>query len=258
MTIVLINGNPETPAIWDLFSERLSEAGYADQVRLAPPGFGAPVPKGFHATIDGYHDWLVAALEEFRTPVDLVGHDVGGSRVIHVAMDRPDLIRTWCSDTIGTFDPDYVWHENARIWQRSGEGEQWVAQQLTLSSEQRAENLRSRGMPSTIAAEIAKHFDQWMGACILSLYRSSAQPTMAQLGNRLPAAAIRPGLAIVATGDHFVGTDEQRVRSARRAGARVEFLEGCGHWWMTEGGGRAGAAALDRFWSSANGADVGP
>jgi pimeloyl-ACP methyl ester carboxylesterase len=168
-------------------------------------------------------------------------------------MDRPDLIRTWCSDTIGTFDPDYIWHENAQIWQRSGDGEQWVAQQLALSSEQRAENLRSRGMQSTIATEVAKHFDERMGACILSLYRSSAQPTMAQLGNQLPAAATRPGLAIVATEDHFVGTDQQRLRSARRAGARAEILEGCGHWWMTEAGGEAGAAALDRFWSSVHG-----
>jgi hypothetical protein len=59
MTIVLVNGNPETPAIWDLLSERLSEAGHADQVRLAPPGFGAPVPKDFHATI---HDRWISQL----------------------------------------------------------------------------------------------------------------------------------------------------------------------------------------------------
>ena len=46
------------------------------------------------------------------------------------------------------------------------------------------------------------------------------------------------------------GSDEQRRRSAARAGARVETLDGFGHWWMTEDGGRRGAAALSAFWSS--------
>ena len=44
--------------------------------------------------------------------------------------------------------------------------------------------------------------------------------------------------------------DEQRRRSAARAGARVEVLSGLGHWWMTEDGGRRGAAALSAFWST--------
>jgi pimeloyl-ACP methyl ester carboxylesterase len=250
MTVVLVNGNPETPAIWDLLAEQLTRAGHGEPIRLAPPGFGAPVPPDFHATVDGYFEWLVTELERIGEPVDLVGHDVGGSRVIHVAMRRPDLISSWVSDTIGTFDPDYVWHENAQVWQRPGDGERWISAQLALTAEQRAEGLASRGMNAAIAAKIAYAFDAQMGACILSLYRSSAQPTMARLGADLPSAAARPGLAILATDDTFVGTDEQRRHSAQRAGARLHVLDGFGHWWMTQDGGRAAAAALISFWTS--------
>jgi pimeloyl-ACP methyl ester carboxylesterase len=56
-------------------------------------------------------------------------------------------------------------------------------------------------------------------------------------------------LALLPTEDHFVGTDEQRRRAAARAGARVEVLDGLGHWWMTEDPERA-AAMLSSFWSS--------
>jgi hypothetical protein len=51
---------------------------------------------------------------------------------------------------------------------------------------------------------------------------------------------------VIATDDHFVRTDEQRRRTAARAGARVEVLDGLGHWWMTQDPGR-GAAMLIEF-----------
>jgi hypothetical protein len=66
----------------------------------------------------------------------------------------------------------------------------------------------------------------------------------------LGAAAARPGLAMLATGDTLVGTDEQKRRSAARAGALVAELPGLRHWWMTEDDCRPGAEALTAFWSS--------
>lgn len=41
MTVVFVHGNPETSAVWDFVAARLAEAGYDDQVRLSPPGFGS-------------------------------------------------------------------------------------------------------------------------------------------------------------------------------------------------------------------------
>ncbi len=72
---------------------------------------------------------------------------------------------------------------------------------------------------------------------------------MADLGAALDAAATRPGLALLPTEDHMVGTDEQRRRAAARAGARVEVLDRLGHWWMTQDPDR-GARVLVDFWRS--------
>ena len=69
-----------------------------------------------------------------------------------------------------------------------------------------------------------------------------------ELGEHLPAAAGRPGLALLATEDHYVGTDEMRRVAAARAHARVAVLDGLGHWWMVQDPGRA-AGMLDDFWS---------
>lgn len=249
MTVVLVHGNPETAAVWDPMVDELVAAGFDVPVRLSPPGFGAPVPPGWDATVGAYRDWLVTELEEFNAPVDLVGHDWGGGHVLNVAMTRPDLMRTWCSDVVGVFDPDYVWHDLAQVWQRPGAGEDAVAAMAAAPAAARAAGFVQRGMSEAVAARVALGFDSTMADCILKLYRSAAQPTLAKLGAGLEAAAASPGLSIQAADDHMVGTDEQRRRSAVRAGARIAVLNGLGHWWMTQDP-RRGAAVLTDFWRS--------
>jgi pimeloyl-ACP methyl ester carboxylesterase len=246
---VLVHGNPETDAVWDPLVGRLVELGHDEPVRLSPPGFGAPVPDGWGATVTGYRDWLVAELEALGEPVHLVGHDWGGGHVLGVAMTRPDLLLSWCSDIVGVFDPEYVWHDLAQAWQQPGVGERAVAAMGAAPVAVRAANFAQRGMSVEVAGRVAAGFDDAMAACILALYRSAAQPVMAQLGAGLEAAAARPGLAIQAAEDHMVGTDGQRRRAAARAGARVEVLDGLGHWWMTQDPDR-GAAVLEAFWAA--------
>ncbi|MEU0795414.1 alpha/beta hydrolase [Amycolatopsis sp. NPDC005961] len=246
MTVVLVNGNPETAAVWDPLCAELDRA---DVLRLSPPGFGAPVPDGFACTVTGYRDWLVAELEALGEPVDLVGHDIGGSTVVSVAMIRPDLLRTWVSDSLGVFDPDYVWHDLARQWQTPGDGERSVADLLGGTLAGRTARMVGRGIAEPVAARLAAGQGPEMGRAILTFYRSAAQPVMAELGRALPAAAARPGLAVLGTDDHFVGSEALRRRSAERAGARVLTLNGLGHWWMVQDPGRA-ARALTEFWTS--------
>jgi hypothetical protein len=90
-----------------------------------------------------------------------------------------------------------------------------------------------------------------MGRAILLLYRSARQPAIAEAGRDLEKAAARPGLSLLATEDHYVGSAEMRRRAADRAGARTEVLEGLGHWWMVQDP-KLGAAVLTRFWDSLN------
>jgi pimeloyl-ACP methyl ester carboxylesterase len=251
MTAVLVNGNPESAAIWNLL---LPELDRADVVRLSPPGFGASVPSGFACTVIGYRDWLINELSMFPEPVDLVGHDVGGSTVLCAVMARPELVRTWVSDSLGVFDPDYVWHDLAAQWQEPGVGEASVAELLGGSVLQRAQRMAQQGIPAVVAHEIATAQGPEMGQAILSFYRSAKQPTMRNLGANLAKAALRPGLAIIGTDDHFVGSEALRRRSAARAGARAEVLDGVGHWWMAQAPVRA-ARTLNAFWDTAHTAE---
>jgi pimeloyl-ACP methyl ester carboxylesterase len=144
VTVVLVHGNPETDAIWGPMVDAL---GREDVVRLSPPGFGAPLPDNFPATYIAYRDWLERELENIGEPVDLVGHDWGGGHVMNVVMHRPELVRSWVSDILGCFDPDYIWHDLAQIWQTPGDGEQLVDTFLGGTREDRAARWVDAGIP---------------------------------------------------------------------------------------------------------------
>ena len=248
MTIVLVHGNPETEAIWDDLVPHLRDDNV---VRLSPPGFGSAIPPDFDCSVDAYRDWLADELKKLSQPVDLVGHDWGGGHVVRIAMDFPNLIRSWASDILGGFDEEYVWHDLAQVWQTPNVGEQAVAQMASPPVEARADRYESLGMTSAIARKVAAGANGEMGKAILAVYRSAAQPVMRDLGVGLPRAAARPGLALIATEDFYCGGEKLARRSAERAGAKVAILEGVGHWWMCQQPKR-GADAINAFLASLN------
>ena len=242
--IALVHGVPETAAIWDRVAAALGEP----VVRLSPPGFGAPVPDGWGATVEEHRSWLVGELEALGEPVDLVGHDWGGGHVVNLVMHRPELVRSWASDIVGVFDPDYVWHDLAQVWQTPDEGEQLVETMFGGTVEERTAQWAAF-LPTDIATSMAQAQGPEMGRAVLSLYRSARQPATAEAGRALENARARPGLSLLATADSYVGSEEIRRRAAQRAGAHTEVLEGLGHWWMVQDPAQ-GAAALTRFWET--------
>lgn len=246
MTVVLVHGNPETDALWGPLVDAL---GRDDVVRLSPPGFGAPLPDDFPATYLAYRDWLEGELEGIDGPIDLVGHDWGGGHVVNVVMHRPELVRSWASDAVGLFDPDYVWHDMAQVWQTPGEGEELVENMLSGTLAERAERMATFGIPLDIGTLMAPAQGSEMAKAILLLYRSARQPAMAEAGRALEVASARPGLSLLATDDPFIGSNDRRTRAADRAGASTEVLDGLGHWWMVQDPAR-GAAALTNFWAT--------
>src|SRR5918998_481107 len=175
MPAVFVHGNPETAAVWDLLLAELEDAGAprSDLVCLSPPGFGAALPVGFGATVGEYRDWLVGELTRFAEPVDLVGHDWGGGHVLNAVMSRPDLVRSWATDAIGMFDPDYVWHELAQRWQTPQVGEADVAARFGAPLDERVAPLVERGMAEAVAEQVARGQDEAMGRAVLTLYRSA-------------------------------------------------------------------------------------
>ncbi|MFI0539745.1 alpha/beta fold hydrolase [Streptomyces sp. WSLK1-3] len=140
MTIVFANGVPVTSAVWTPLINELPTSQQQETVLLSPPGFGAPLPSNFGATFLDYRDWLIEELSRFEAPVDIVRHDFGGGFALEVAMARPDLLRSWVTDTIGGYEPDFTWHEIAKLWQTPGDGERHVEEifRETSRSGQRA------------------------------------------------------------------------------------------------------------------------
>ncbi|MDT5064442.1 MAG: hypothetical protein QOK02_597 [Mycobacterium sp.] len=246
MTVVLVHGNPETDAVWDPLVEALCRD---DVVRLSPPGFGTPLPDGWPATFLAYRDWLEDELSQLSEPVDLVGHDWGGNHVVNVMMHRPELVRSWVTDIIGVFDPDYVWHDAALVWQTPDEGERLADAMLGGTLQEKSDRMVGLGIAPGVAAKIATAQGPEMARALLALYRSARHPALADAGRSLERAAARPGLCLLATEDHYVGSEQIRRRTAARAGARTEVLDGLGHWWMVQDPAR-GAAALTGFWDS--------
>ena len=109
--------------------------------------------------------------------------------------------------------------------------------------------LMKAGMSAAAAQSSEQARGEDMGRSILALYRSGAQPAVGEWGKELPKASVRPGLAIIADGDPYVGGVELSRESAERAGAQVELLDGLGHWWMCQDPAR-GAKVLTQFWAS--------
>jgi pimeloyl-ACP methyl ester carboxylesterase len=246
MPVVLVHGNPETDAIWDELRKHL---GRDDVIALSPPGFGAPLPESFGATSDDYLAWLIGEVEAIEGPVDLIGHDWGGGHVARLACERPDLIRSWATDIAGCFDPDYVWHDMAQVWQTPEAGEQAVAEMAVAPLNARSARFESLGMSADVARRVAEASNEETGRAILALYRSAAQPAMAELGKEFPKAAAKPGLVIIPTEDGFTGGEALARRSAERASAQIVVLDGLGHWWMCEDPKR-GAEVINNFLDS--------
>ena len=134
-TKVFVHGNPETADIWSPLIVELRLRGIDNVVTLSPPGFGAPVPEKWNATIIEYRDWLISQLEAIGGVIDIVGHDWGAGHVYSMLAARPDVVRSWAADCAGLVHPDYVWHDAAQGWQTPDVGEQMVAGMVAMTTE---------------------------------------------------------------------------------------------------------------------------
>lgn len=243
MTTVLVHGVPETSRVWDGVRAYLD----GDHVALALPGFGCPRPPSFAATMDDYAAWLLGELDRIRAPIDLVGHDWGGILTARIATAAGERIRTWVSDAVTFLDPNFVWHDFAKIWQTPAEGEKFWSDMRETPSEQTAALLSSLGVPAEGALSMVEAGDETMAECILSLYRSAVNISTDWAHD---GTASRPGLVLVGSGDIFANEAQSR-EIAKDLGAEFATLPGLGHWWLLQDPA-AGAAALKAFWSTAS------
>ena len=225
----------------------VAELDRTDVIALALPGFGCAVPEGFGASKEHYVDWLTdrVAAAGRDGPVDLVGHDWGGGFVNRLVSRRPELVRSWVTDTAGMTHERYEWHDFAKMWQTPEVGEAYWEDQLPVPPAERSAVFEAFGVPPHRTGPLVS-LDRTMVGCILAMYRSSID-----IGREWGPdfRDIRPpGMAVIAADDGLVDQDLARD-AARRAGAGIAEVEGAGHWWMLEDPAR-GAKLLEQFWAS--------
>jgi pimeloyl-ACP methyl ester carboxylesterase len=244
MPALLVHGNPDTSHLWDDVVPHLADYG-GEVVAVDLPGFATPAPDGWTATKEDYVAWIVTQLEELSArsgPVDLVGHDWGSLLVQRIASIRPDLLSSVAAGGAAV-DVEYPWHDIAQIWQTPGEGERYMAEDLT--EEVSVPYLVENGVPQRYAERNA-----WLTPgnkdCILALYRSAVH-IGAEWQPDLERVEV-PSMVIWGREDPYVPLTWAE-RLAERMKGELVVLE-CGHWWPYERPQET-AAALLRLWAGA-------
>jgi pimeloyl-ACP methyl ester carboxylesterase len=241
MPALLVHGNPDSSRLWDRVKANLGD--YEGEIVAADlPGFAEPPPEGFPCTKEAYVEWIVARLEALGGEVDLVGHDWGSLLVQRVASIRPDLLHSVACGGAAV-DVEYPWHPLAQVWQTPGEGERYMAEELT--DEFGIEHLVENGVPREDAER-----NIWLNdhgkETILKLYRSAIHIGVEWQPDRERLEV--PAMVLWGRADPYVPL-EFGQRLAERMKGELVVLE-CGHWWPFERPAET-AAALQRHWATA-------
>lgn len=230
--VVFVHGNPGPGADWAELVGRVGEFARA----LAPdmPGYGdADKPAEFDYTIDGYAQHLAGLLDELGVRrVHLVAHDFGGPWALAWAAANPDAFASVTLINTGTLI-DYRWHRYARIWRTPIVGELFMAG-ATRAGTRLLLGRDNPRLPGDAIDRLYRDGRSWATKrAVLKLYR--ATPATLMEG---PVAALsaldRPALVLWSTHDPYLPW--QQAEQQRRAfpSARIELLEGLGHWPFLE------------------------
>jgi pimeloyl-ACP methyl ester carboxylesterase len=240
--VVLVHGNPGPADDWRDLLARAGELGRA----IAPdmPGYGrAGKPKDFNYSVDGYAGHLAALLDQLGiTRAHVVAHDFGGPWALAWAVRHPGALAsaTLINTGVGI---DYRWHRYARIWRTPVLGEVFMA----TASRPAFRLLLGRENPRLTRDQIDRIYDAsrpWATKrAVLKLYRATPAATLAG-----PAAALRPldrpALVIWGTQDAYLPCEQAERQRQAFPSARVELLDGHGHWVMLEDPGRVASLVI--------------
>jgi pimeloyl-ACP methyl ester carboxylesterase len=229
---VFVHGNPGPAEDWRALLSRAGE--FTRAVAPDMPGYGnADKPRQFRYTIEGYADHLAGVMDELEIRrAHLVLHDFGGPWGLAWAARHPDSFASATLINTGVL-PDYKWHRYAKIWRTPGLGEMF---QLT-ATEPAFRMLLGRENPRLRHADIDQIYAasrSWpTKRAVLKLYR--ATPASAARGPIEELRALdRPALVLWGTADAYLPWQLAERQLDAFPSARVELLEGLGHWAFRE------------------------
>ena len=238
--VVFVHGNPGSSEDWrDLVP---AVGAFARAVAYDLPGFGhADKPADFPYTMEGYAGHLADLLGALGIRrVHLVLHDWGGPIGLAWAATHPDAFRSVVLINTGIL-PGYRWHYLARIWRTPVVGELFTLTTTRPGFRMLLKHGNPRGLPGGFVDRMYEDFDRGTRRAVLRLYRSANDPAGASdtLGRALRPLD-RPALVVWGRHDPYlpVGLAERQREAFPRA--RVEVLDGSGHWPFADDPERVG------------------
>jgi pimeloyl-ACP methyl ester carboxylesterase len=240
--VVFVHGNPGPGADW---IDLLSRVGEFARV-LAPdmPGYGsADKPPDFDYTIDGYGRHLGGLLAELNVRrVHLVAHDFGGPWALAWAAANPSAFASATLINTGVLI-DYTWHRYAKIWRTPIAGELFQAA-ATRAGFRFLLGRDNRRLDPAAIDRIYSHGASWpTKRAVLKLYRATSARSM-EGPREILRALDRPALVLWGTADAYLPWEQAERQREAFPGARVELLEGLGHWPFLEDPGRVAALVV--------------
>jgi len=228
--VVLVHGNPGSSQDWARLVERTGT--FARAVAWDHPGFGrADKPAGFDYTVQGYATHLGRCLEVLGiTRAHLVLHDFGGPWGLAWAAAYPDAFASATLINIGIL-PGYRWHYLARIWRTPLLGERLNATATRAGFGLLVRHGNPRGLPRAFVDRVYADLDRGTKRAILALYRATDDPAgdSVRLGAALRPLD-RPTLVIWGRYDPYLPVTLAGRQREWFPSARVEVLDGSGHW----------------------------
>jgi pimeloyl-ACP methyl ester carboxylesterase len=230
--VVFVHGNPGPAEDWRDLLARTGD--FARAVAPDMPGYGnADKPREFRYTIEGYADHLAGVLDELGIRrAHLVLHDFGGPWGLAWAAQNPDAFASATLINTGVL-PDWDWHRYAKIWRVPILGELF---QLTAAKPV-YRRVVSQDNPRLQPAAIDRLYEAnrpWpTKRAVLKLYRASPAKAM-----RGPIEALRaldrPALVLWGSDDAYLPWQQAERQREAFPSARIELLEGLGHWAFHE------------------------
>lgn len=234
--VLLVHGYPESSHMWIPALNALAARGlYAIAPDLA--GYGDTPPDG-----PGTWENHVESLEDLRDHLDiekvaLVGHDWGGLIGLRWACDHPGNVWAIVASDTGFF-ADGRWHGMADALRTPGQGEQLV-DGLTREAFGQMLSGVSSGIDARAADEYFKAYaDEPRRRGQLEMYRSGDFSKLEPYEGKLAAIGV-PFLALWGENDPFAPVAGAHRFAKEIPGARVEVVEGTGHFVFDDAPDRA-------------------
>jgi pimeloyl-ACP methyl ester carboxylesterase len=230
--VVFVHGNPGPADDWTDLLERVGE--FARAVAPDMPGYGeADKPSSFSYTIAGYAEHLGGVLDELGIRrAHLVLHDFGGAWGLSWAVKNPDAFASVTLINTGVLI-DYKWHRYARIWRIPVLGELFFAT-ATRSGFRLLLRRENKRLSRDAIDRIYAASRSWRTKrAVLNLYRVTPAEMMASGQSEL-SELDRPALVVWGTDDAYLPYVQAERQRQSFPSARVELLEGHGHWLFHE------------------------